>query len=211
MLIAEPAAVIDQPRSTSSVGPKLKIIVKPMLKTPQIRPAMIRAKRVLRSSREAAEGAAAAIDPRVLTVPVGASVVFPNADPILHNVFSISEGNKFESSASTARARARELGVQEPGSGTRVLQRPPLDGGLHLGSRHALLCHAGRAMATSRSPACPRAPGRSRCGTSKPTAASSRSGAARRGGDGEARSTKPRVPSHLNKTGQSYNQRGDSY
>src|SRR5215208_7990410 len=62
MLMAEPAAVIDQPRSTSRVGPKLKIIAKPMLKRPQIRPAMITANRVLRSSREAAEGAAAAVD-----------------------------------------------------------------------------------------------------------------------------------------------------
>ena len=38
-LIADPAVVIDQPRSTSIEGPKLKIIVKPMLNRAQIIPA----------------------------------------------------------------------------------------------------------------------------------------------------------------------------
>ena len=35
-------------------------------------------------------------EPRVLAVPVGATVHFPNADPILHNVFSVSPGNAFD-------------------------------------------------------------------------------------------------------------------
>src|SRR5260370_32518792 len=39
MLIADPAAVIDQPRSTSIEGPKLKIITKPILYSAQIDPA----------------------------------------------------------------------------------------------------------------------------------------------------------------------------
>lgn len=34
--------------------------------------------------------------PRVLAVPVGATVRFPNQDPILHNVFSRSAGNRFD-------------------------------------------------------------------------------------------------------------------
>ncbi|HYL06124.1 MAG TPA: hypothetical protein VE075_08780 [Thermoanaerobaculia bacterium] len=34
--------------------------------------------------------------PHVLAVPVGASVQFPNQDPILHNVFSVSTGNAFD-------------------------------------------------------------------------------------------------------------------
>ncbi|HVR09741.1 MAG TPA: hypothetical protein VMW75_16990 [Thermoanaerobaculia bacterium] len=34
--------------------------------------------------------------PHVLAVPVGASVQFPNQDPILHNVFSVSPGNSFD-------------------------------------------------------------------------------------------------------------------
>ncbi|HUO87111.1 MAG TPA: hypothetical protein VM617_06950 [Thermoanaerobaculia bacterium] len=35
-------------------------------------------------------------EPRVLVVPVGSSVRFPNLDPILHNVFSVSGGNSFD-------------------------------------------------------------------------------------------------------------------
>ncbi len=34
--------------------------------------------------------------PRVLPVPVGSRVQFPNEDPILHNVFSVSPGNSFD-------------------------------------------------------------------------------------------------------------------
>lgn len=34
--------------------------------------------------------------PQVLVVPVGSTVRFPNQDPILHNVFSVSGGNAFD-------------------------------------------------------------------------------------------------------------------
>lgn len=34
--------------------------------------------------------------PRTLTVPVGSTVRFPNQDVILHNVFSVSGGNRFD-------------------------------------------------------------------------------------------------------------------
>jgi plastocyanin len=34
--------------------------------------------------------------PRMITVPVGSTVTFPNDDPILHNVFSVSGANKFD-------------------------------------------------------------------------------------------------------------------
>ncbi len=34
--------------------------------------------------------------PRVLAVPRGGRVLFPNDDPILHNVFSVSAGNAFD-------------------------------------------------------------------------------------------------------------------
>ena len=34
--------------------------------------------------------------PRVTVVPVGSEVGFPNGDPILHNVFSVSPGNRFD-------------------------------------------------------------------------------------------------------------------
>jgi plastocyanin len=35
-------------------------------------------------------------EPHVEAVPVGKSVTFPNLDDIMHNVFSISEGNRFD-------------------------------------------------------------------------------------------------------------------
>jgi plastocyanin len=34
--------------------------------------------------------------PHILAVPVGSRVQFPNQDPILHNVFSVSPGNAFD-------------------------------------------------------------------------------------------------------------------
>lgn len=34
--------------------------------------------------------------PQVLAVPLGATVAFPNQDPILHNVFSVSGKNRFD-------------------------------------------------------------------------------------------------------------------
>ena len=37
-----------------------------------------------------------AFQPRMLVVPVGAKVRFPNQDPILHNAFSVSGGNAFD-------------------------------------------------------------------------------------------------------------------
>lgn len=35
-------------------------------------------------------------DPQTLVVPVGSTVVFPNQDTILHNIFSVSPGAKFD-------------------------------------------------------------------------------------------------------------------
>src|SRR5215212_7815860 len=34
--------------------------------------------------------------PHVLAVPVGSTVIFPNEDPISHNLFSLSSGNTFD-------------------------------------------------------------------------------------------------------------------
>ena len=46
--------------------------------------------------------------PRVLAVPRGSAVRFPNRDPILHNAFSVSRGNTFD------------LGLVEQGPGDEV-------------------------------------------------------------------------------------------
>jgi plastocyanin len=47
--------------------------------------------------------------PRLLVVPVGSSVAFPNADPIFHNVFSLFDGRRFD------------LGLYEAGSTRSVV------------------------------------------------------------------------------------------
>lgn len=51
--------------------------------------------------------------PRVLALSVGDHVRFPNADPILHNVFSVSPGNLFD------------LGLYGKGEGKEVVLRSP--------------------------------------------------------------------------------------
>ena len=54
-------------------------------------------------------------EPRVLVVPSGSTVRFPNRDPILHNVFSVSGGNAFDlglvAEGEGGAARFREPGV----------------------------------------------------------------------------------------------------
>jgi plastocyanin len=52
-------------------------------------------------------------DPSVVAVPAGSTVSFPNADPILHNVFSLSRGNRFD------------LGLYGQGEGHEVAFRNP--------------------------------------------------------------------------------------
>jgi plastocyanin len=51
--------------------------------------------------------------PRVMVVPAGTRVRFPNQDPILHNVFSVSGGNAFD------------LGLYGKGTGKDVTLREP--------------------------------------------------------------------------------------
>lgn len=51
--------------------------------------------------------------PRVLVVPVGSTVNFPNQDPILHNVFSVSGRNSFD------------LGLLGKGAGKSATFREP--------------------------------------------------------------------------------------
>jgi plastocyanin len=54
-------------------------------------------------------------EPRVSVLPVGGRASFPNDDPVLHNVFSLSEGNRFD------------LGLyKRPKSGTATFKRAGL-------------------------------------------------------------------------------------
>ncbi|HZM70757.1 MAG TPA: carboxypeptidase regulatory-like domain-containing protein [Candidatus Cryosericum sp.] len=54
-----------------------------------------------------------AFEPAVLSLPVGSRLAFPNADPILHNVFSVSADNQFD------------LGLYPRGPGREVVLRSP--------------------------------------------------------------------------------------
>jgi plastocyanin len=51
--------------------------------------------------------------PRLLVVPIGGTVIFPNEDPILHNVFSVSGDNRFD------------LGLYRQGPGKSVSFKQP--------------------------------------------------------------------------------------
>jgi len=53
--------------------------------------------------------------PRIAVVPVGGTIEFPNADPVFHNVFSVSGENRFDLDL-----------YKRPKSGTRTLEHPGL-------------------------------------------------------------------------------------
>jgi len=149
-------------------------------------------------------------DPRVLTVPVGASVVFPNADPILHNVFSISEGNRFD------------LGLYRKGPGKSWIFKAPGLVRVFCNVHHSMVAYiwvldtpfyttpdgSGNFTLTG----LPEGAGtlevwHEQTDGAKESLKLPRAEAV----TVKLEVTKPRVPSHLNKTGQSYSQRGDSY
>lgn len=52
--------------------------------------------------------------PRLLVVPVGSTVSFPNADPVFHNVFSLSGAKKFDLGYYPA-GQARAVTFDQPG------------------------------------------------------------------------------------------------
>jgi plastocyanin len=53
-------------------------------------------------------------EPRVLVVPAGSTVSFPNADPVFHNVFSLSSAKKFDLGYYPA-GQSRTLKFDAPG------------------------------------------------------------------------------------------------
>jgi plastocyanin len=67
--------------------------------------------------------------PRLLVVPVGSTVRFPNQDPILHNVFSVSGGNDFD------------LGLVGAGSGKTATFRAPGIVQVFCNVHHAMFAH----------------------------------------------------------------------
>ena len=145
--------------------------------------------------------------PRVLTVPLGSRVRFPNEDPILHNVFSVSPNNAFDLGL-YRKGAGKEQRFGEPGVvrvfcnvhhdmvayilvvATPHVASPGADGsfvlsGLPKGAGRLTVWHeqAEPWTADLQLPA------------GKPVAA-------------RVEVVRPRVPPHLNKTGQSYFQSG---
>jgi plastocyanin len=53
-------------------------------------------------------------EPAVLGVPVGASVAFPNFDPVFHNVFSYSKTKRFDLGR-YGRGKSRSVTFEDPG------------------------------------------------------------------------------------------------
>ena len=64
--------------------------------------------------------------PRVVVVPVGGTVDFPNQDPIFHNVFSVSGENRFDLDL-YKRPKSGVVDLPAPGRRARLLQHPPAD------------------------------------------------------------------------------------
>jgi plastocyanin len=154
-----------------------------------------------------------AFAPRVLAVPVGSTVAFPNRDPILHNVFSISGDNRFD------------LGLYRRGDGkTATFQHAGLVR-IFCNIHHSMVAYV-RVLDTPYFTApdatgrfvlggLPEGPGRLEVWHEQTDDWSSEV-AGGHGGHGEPLAvrlevTKPRVPPHLNKVGRAYTKRGDDY
>jgi len=154
--------------------------------------------------------------PRVLAVPRGARVRFPNQDPILHNVFSVSPGNFFD------------LGLYNQGPGKeQKLDKPGLVR-VFCNVHHAMVAYIlvldtpyytqpgpdGKFSLTG----LPKGPGRLTIWHEQadPWTASLTLPQAQQGPSGSITArvevVRPRIPPHLNKSGQSYFHSGrDSY
>lgn len=150
--------------------------------------------------------------PRVLAVPVGSTVQFPNDDPILHNVFSLSGANHFDMGL-YRRGTGKSYTFRTPGlvrvfcnihqsmvayivvADTPYIARPDQNGGFTLvglpeGPGTLEVWHE-QAEPLSQPLDLP----------------------ARQPVQARLEVTRPRVPPHLNKLGQSYSRdhRGDNY
>jgi len=67
-----------------------------------------------RSQRPTLAQRGQAFDPRVVVVPAGGTVDFPNLDPVYHNVFSVSPPRRFDL-GKYPRGQSRSITFQKPG------------------------------------------------------------------------------------------------
>lgn len=151
-----------------------------------------------------------AFEPRVLTIPVGSSVTFPNADPILHNVFSLSEGNRFD------------LGLYRKGAGKTWVFKAPGLVRVFCNVHHSMVAYIW--VLDTPFSATPDSSGNFTLSGLPEGAGTLEIWHEQTEGSKQALKlplrepvitkmeiTRPRIPSHLNKSGTSYNPRGDSY
>ena len=87
-----------------------------------------------RPSAAEMKSASKRFQPRVVAVSKNATVEFPNADPIYHNVFSVSGANRFDLGLYRSGA-SKPKTFEEPGLVRDLLQHPPADGRLRSGRR----------------------------------------------------------------------------
>ncbi len=141
--------------------------------------------------------------PQFLVVPVGSSVIFPNGDPILHNVFSVSGRNAFD------------LGLVGAGKGKMATFREPGLVRVFCNVHHGMFAHI--VVVGSSHFAIPDGTGRFVL-EGLPAGRGKLRFWHERGDEGEAaisipppeavvlrvEVTKPRVPEHKNKFGRSY-------
>ena len=148
--------------------------------------------------------------PRSLVVPVGSTVEFPSEDAILHNVFSVSRGNRFD------------LGLYRKGPGKAVTFQNPGVVRVFCNVHHSMV--AWIVVADTPHTTTTDAEGRFRLtnlpsGTGTLTTWYERSDPVsqrvRVPADGSMELTleisKPRLPKHKDKDGQSYSRRRDRY
>jgi hypothetical protein len=148
--------------------------------------------------------------PRILVAERGATVAFPNRDPILHNVFSVSRGNAFD------------LGLLGEGPGAEaVLEQPGLVR-IYCNVHHGMVAYV--MVVDTPHYASPDAAGRFRlaglpAGPGKLTAWHEQTDPATLEltlpapgpVEVELGVSRPRVPRHLNKLGKSYGRGRDRY
>ena len=81
--------------------------------------------------------------PRVVAVPVGSEVEFPNDDPIYHNVFSLSRVKTFNLGR-YPRGETKSVRVTRPGHRQGVLRHPLAHDSDDHGLQSSVVCDGGR-------------------------------------------------------------------
>ena len=83
----------------------------------------------VKGQRKVIEQAGKKFVPNWAVVQRGTAIAFPNKDNIYHNVFSLSAGNSFDLGLYNSGGEAKIAHLHRAGTGRRVLQHPPADGG----------------------------------------------------------------------------------